>query len=75
LDDNNKLIFLGFGDLKPLIFEVNAQTGVADKFLSIEKIGTSSEKTYWYKTFGAIHHETRDYQNPDLSFYYVAFAM
>jgi len=75
LDANNKLVFLATGDSMPVIMEVNPKDGIIEKFMSLEKIGTGSDNQPWFKTFGAIYHDTKDYYEPSKSFYYVSFIM
>jgi len=75
LDANNRLVLLGQGDSKPVIMELEPKDGLIKKFVSLEKIGTTSDDQPWYKTFGAIYHDTSDYYEPRKSFYYVAFIM
>ena len=43
LDANNKLVLLGQGDSKPVIMELNPKDGLITKFMSLEKIGTTSD--------------------------------
>lgn len=75
LDANNKLVLLSTGDSMPVIMEMNTKDGTIEKFISLEKLGTSSDNQPWYKTYGAIHHDTKDFQEPTKSYYYVSFVM
>ena len=75
MDANNNLVVLGQGDSKPVIMELNPATGLVNKFMSLEMIGTTSDNQPWYKTFGGIYHDTADTFETSKSFYYVAFVM
>lgn len=75
LDANNALVLLGIGDSKPVIMELDTTNGEVSKYVSLEMIGTSSDNTPWFATYGGIYHETRDIYGKDESYYYVSFIM
>lgn len=73
-DGNGNAVFLGMGNSVPIIMEVNPLDGAVLKFMSLEKIGTTSTLMPWYQTFGAIHHDLNDV-NDGKSYYYASFIM
>jgi hypothetical protein len=74
IDDNNNAVFIGLANSVPIIMEVNPVDGAVLKFLSLEKIGTTSTLMPWYATYGAIHHDLND-QDDGKSYYYASFIM
>ena len=74
VDDNGNAVFLGMGNSVPIVMEVNPVDGAVLKFLSLEKIGTTSTLMPWYATYGAIHHDVLD-QDDRKSYYYASFVM
>ena len=75
LDANNALVLLGIGDQKPVIMELDPSSGEITKYVSLEMIGTTSDNTPWYATYGGIYHQTQDIYGKGKSYYYVAFIM
>jgi hypothetical protein len=54
--------------------ELELVTAQVHKFVSLEKIGSSSSNQPWYKTYNAIYHDIST--TPGVkSYYYVAFVM
>lgn len=74
IDDNGNAVFLGMGNSVPIVMEVNPVDGAVLKFLSLEKIGTTSTLMPWYATYGAIHHDLKD-DVDGKSYYYASFIM
>jgi hypothetical protein len=74
LNSENRLVMLGSGDSVPVIMELELVTAQVHKFVSLEKIGSSSSNQPWYKTYNAIYHDIST--TPGVkSYYYVAFVM
>lgn len=74
VDENGNAVFLGMGNSVPIIMEVNPTDGAVLKFMSLEKIGTTSTLMPWYATYGAIHHDLKD-RSDGKSYYYASFIM
>ena len=60
IDDNGNAVMLGMGNSVPVIMELNPLNGEVLKFLSLDKIGSTSTNFPWFKTYGAIYHDIRD---------------
>jgi len=67
-------VFLGMGNSVPIIMEVNPVDGQVTKFLSLEKVGTTTTLMPWYATYGAIHHDLLD-PIDGKPYYYASFIM
>jgi hypothetical protein len=65
---------LGMGNSVPVIMELNPVNGEVLKFLSLDKIGSTSTNFPWFKTYGAIYHDIKDV-NDGLPYYYASFIM
>lgn len=73
-NDLGTAVFLGMGNSVPIIMEMNPVDGQVTKFLSLEKVGTTTTLMPWYATYGAIHHDLKDVGD-EKEYYYASFVM
>jgi hypothetical protein len=62
------------GNSVPIIMQLNPKDGNIINFMSLDKIGATETTMPWYKTFGAIYHDTKD-DDDGQSYYYTSFVM
>lgn len=67
-------VFIGMGNSVPIIMEVNPVDGQVTKFLSLEKVGTTTTLMPWYATYGAVSHDLAD-PIDGKPYYYASFIM